>query len=55
MCFYLIEMKPVSASFNCKNFAVIASIEHATVVGVPHEVLGALAALVKAQLRVIYE
>jgi hypothetical protein len=46
-------MKSIGASFNRENFAMIASIENTAVVGVPHEILSTLTALVKAQLCVI--
>jgi len=41
-------MKSVGASFNCQNFAVVASIENGAVIWVPHKIFRALTALVVA-------
>jgi hypothetical protein len=48
-------MKSIGASFNRQNFAMVASVENTAVVGIPHEVLCTLTALVEAQLGVIFE
>lgn len=47
-------MKSIGASFNCENFAVVTSVENTAAVGISHEVLSTLTALIEAQLRVIY-